>query len=99
MARQPVEQVQCDRCKRVELRPTAATPKDRPDFQAVFMDKMLKYDDLCGYCNAAIAATWKELEQWRRELPQKLLGDQAAPLATPNDNSPPKPHSPAGAKR
>lgn len=103
MARQQVIQIQCDRCKRVSLRPVQAE-KTRPDFEACFLGTELKYADLCETCTRAIASSFKNMTEWEREVKQSLLGpavsdNQAAPLDVAPDYTPPKPHSAAGAKR
>jgi len=102
MARQEVVQIRCDRCKRVELQPPQPQ-KAVPDFEARFLDKRLVYDDLCSRCRETITNAWNDLEQWDRELRQsfgpQISGNQAAPLETAPDYSPPKPHSAAGSKR
>lgn len=96
MARQEVMQVRCDRCKRVELVPKAP-PKERPDFDGRFFDNKLVYEDLCAKCKSTIANHWKDIEEWERELTQKMLGDPEAapPLEIKPDHTPPKPHSAA----
>lgn len=104
MARQKVEQIQCDRCKRVELQPVADQAKTRPDFEARFEDLQMVFNDLCGHCKKTLENVWKDLKEWNREVKQSLLGpvvqtNQAAPLDVAPDYSPPKPHSAAGAKR
>jgi len=102
MARQKVVQVRCDRCKRVELQPEAP-PKAHPDFEARLLDKRLIYEDLCSRCRGALENSWKDLEEWDRPLRQdfgpSLMSNEAAPLETAPDYSPPKPHSVAGSKR
>lgn len=98
MSRQKVEQVQCDRCKRVELRPVIeeATPKP-PAFEAKFGPQVLTYQDLCTFCMSSITRLWDEIQQWQRELKQSLLGpavpnNQAAPIQSAPNYTPPKPH-------
>lgn len=103
MARQSVTQIQCDRCKRVYLKPLEPE-KIEPDFHAHFMGKDLSYVDLCDTCRRACSTAWGILEEWDREVKQSLLGpavsdNQAPPLSVTPDYSPPKPHSAAGAKR
>lgn len=102
MARQQVEQVKCDRCKRVELQPSLPTPKSEPDFSCRFEGKDLVYADLCTHCRSSVARHLSELKQWERELNQDLLGpalqnNQAPPVSAAPDYSPPKPHSSAAA--
>lgn len=104
MARQPVVQVQCDRCKRVSLQ-IEAPPKTQPDFEANLLGKRLCYADLCDVCKKTIENLWTDLAEWDKELKQRLLvgptvpDNQAAPLDVPPNYTPPKPHSAAGAKR
>lgn len=103
MARQKVEQVKCDRCKRVELQPVLETPKTQPDFEARLLDQKLVYADLCGTCKETLANVWKDLSEWKRELVQQfgptVSSNTAPPLSVAPDYSPPKPHSAAGGKR
>lgn len=105
MARQKVEQIQCDRCKRVELQPVReGVEKIGPEFSATFLGKKLQYTDLCARCKAKLDHYWTEIMEWEREVKQALLGaqvpeNQAAPLTVAPDYTPPKPHSAAGAKR
>ncbi len=96
MARQKVEQVQCDRCKRVELQPVREE-KSGADLVVNFDGKTLEYYDLCSTCRSAITRLIKEMKEWDRTLTQKLLGpalegEKAPPTFTPPDYSPPKPH-------
>jgi hypothetical protein len=99
MARQVVEQVQCDRCKRVELQAPLPTPRTEPTFVARYAGKELVYGDLCSHCRSTIERHLEELSQWERELTQKLgpvlSGNQAPPVSAAPDYSPPKPHSQA----
>lgn len=107
MARQQVEKIQCDRCRRGELRPIETSQADPqqprpPDFEASFLGQKLVYADLCGECRETVKNIWDELSQWTREVKRmvvKLNGDQAAPLQTAPNYSPPQPHSGAAAKR
>lgn len=99
MSKQTVEQVQCDRCKRVELRPIVpdATQKG-PTFEARFGDEKLVYPDLCTFCKSSVARLWAEMKEWERELKQGLLGpavpnNQAAPVTSAPNYTPPKPHN------
>lgn len=96
MARLEVIQIRCDRCKRVELIPKQ-DKKDRPDFEARLGDKHLVFDDLCNRCKQAVDNAWRDLEEWEREIKQvfgpTIPNNQAAPLQTAPDYSPPKPHS------
>jgi hypothetical protein len=103
MARQPVTQIQCDRCKRTYFIPLQTEEKPAA-FSATFLDAKLHYQDLCDPCVRAIKGLWEHLREWERELKQSMIGpaipeNQAPPLSAAPDYSPPKPHSPAGAKR
>jgi hypothetical protein len=104
MARQPVVQLQCDRCKRVSLVPLAPE-KALPDFEAQFKGQRLVYQDLCEPCSKTLQNVWQDMAEWERTLKQALLsgpqvGDnQAAPLDVAPSYTPPKPHSAAGAKK
>lgn len=99
MSRQMVEQVQCDRCGRVELRPVASDPaaKKPPVFEARFGELTLLYPDVCTFCMSSLTRLWSELKEWERELKQGLLGpavpnNQAAPVSSAPNYTPPKPH-------
>jgi hypothetical protein len=104
VARQQVVQIQCDRCKRVSLVPEGPQ-KVAPDFEAALAGKRLVYADLCEHCKKALENLWEDLSVWDRQVKQTLLAgptvqdNQAAPLQTAPDFTPPKPHSVAGAKR
>lgn len=108
MAREKVEKIQCDRCKRAELRTLSATTPDvrPPDFEASFMGKKLLYPDLCEKCRETIDNIWKDLEEWDREVKYTTIRttllthpDQAPPLSTAPNFTPVQPHSAAAAKR
>lgn len=102
MARQEVVQIQCDRCKRVELLPPAPK-KAVPDFNAQFGDKTVKYEDLCSSCKDALTRIWDDIKEWKREIKQQfgptVPDNRAASLTPAPDNSPPKPHSLAAAQK
>lgn len=107
MAREKVEKIQCDRCKRAELRPVLPNvPEVRPpDFEASFQGQKLVYADLCEKCRETVTNIWEELKQWDREVKYTVIktgllnGEQAAPLQPAPNYSPPQPHSAAAAKR
>lgn len=103
MARLKVEHVKCDRCKRTELQPVIEGGKQQADMEARLGDKLLVFSDLCDRCRKTLENVWKELEEWERELVQPfgptVQANQAPPLSTAPDYSPPKPHSAAGSKR
>lgn len=111
MARTKVEQVQCDRCKRMELLPIKeGTEKDKPDFTAILQTKdaegkplelKLEFNDLCPRCKTTLGNYWQSLEEWDRDG-KPLVGqepDKAPPLQPAPNYTPPKPHSPAAAKK
>lgn len=96
MARLEVIQIQCDRCKRVELRPPAP-PKEKADFESRLFDKTLKYGDLCTWCQSTIERLWEDIREWQREVKQSfgptVPENKAVPLTPAPDYTPPKPHS------
>jgi len=102
MARQEVIQIQCDRCKRVELLPPAPT-KAKADFEARFLDKLVKYEDLCTSCKEALDNIWVNIKEWKREIKQQFgptrPENQAVPLNPAPDYNQPKPHSLAAASK
>lgn len=104
MARQKVEQVKCDRCKRVELQPVQED-KTIPDFDASFKERKLVYFDLCMRCADTLNNVWDRMEEWERDgqpllaTGPVLAGNQAAPLSPAPNYSPPQPHSAAALKR
>ena len=103
MARLKVVQIRCDRCKRVELIPPPKDEKVRADFEVRFLDKTLKYDDLCSSCKEAIDHIWDDIKEWKREIKQQfgpsVPENQAVPLSPAPDYTPPKPHSVAATKK
>jgi len=107
MAREKVEKIQCDRCKRAELRPVlpSISESQAPEFEASFSGQKLVYADLCEKCRETIANIWEDLKQWNREVKYTTIPtalgspDQAPPLAPAPNYTPTQPHSAAGAKR
>jgi hypothetical protein len=104
MARAKVEQVQCDRCKRVELVPLREDRTGAAVMTLTFKGAELKYEDLCPRCETAVGRLIEDIKQWEREVKQEFLGpqvsqNQAAPMQVPPILSPPQPHSAAAAKR
>lgn len=105
MARQKVEQVKCDRCKRVELQPVQEGQKADPDFVANLKGRKLVFFDLCIKCEGTISNLWDRMAEWERDgLPLVSVGpvvgpNQAATLSPAPNYTPPQPHSAAGAKR
>jgi hypothetical protein len=101
MARCEVVQVQCDRCKRIELRPPAP-PKDKPDLELRFGDVTLIYMDLDEPCRETVTRLVSDIQEWDRELKQKLgptvHPNQAPPLEVAPNYTPAQPHA-ATAKR
>ena len=96
MARQDVIQVQCDRCKRVELLPPTQK-RTEPIFKVRLGNNEIVYDDICGWCMSALTNYMENIRQWEREIKQHfgptIQDDKAAPLIPAPDYSPPKPHS------
>lgn len=104
MARAKVEQVQCDRCKRVELVPLREDRTGAAVLTLNFKGVELKYEDLCPRCESAVGRLIEDIKQWEREVKQEFLGpqigqNQAAPASPPPVYSPPQPHSAAATKR
>jgi len=105
MAREKVELVRCDRCRRSELQPISPD-KVGPDFEASFYGQRLLYKDLCLKCREAVKNIWTELKEWDREVKYTVIKNgaplsetEAAPLQPAPLYSPPQPHSAAAAKR
>lgn len=104
MARCKVEQVRCDRCKRVELMPIREATDVMPALDLTMNGKTLvQYADLCEKCKAAIMRSIEDIKEWDREVKQQfgptLDTNEAPPLSPAPTYSPPKPHSAAAAKR
>jgi hypothetical protein len=97
MARQKMELVTCDRCKRPELQTVLETPKTEPLFEAVLAGDRIRYDDLCVKCKNTVANLFSELKEWERERTAlvKVDGFVAPPVSVPPTYTPPKPHSAA----
>lgn len=101
MARQEVVQIQCDRCKRVELIPPGPK-RTEPLLLLNFKNVTIKYDDICPRCEQAIERIIRDLEEWERELKQhfgptvQVPGVQP-PLTVAPNFSPPQPHAQAHA--
>lgn len=102
MARLKVVQIRCDRCKRVELLPPQ-DEKPKADFEVRFLEKTLKYEDLCSSCKEALDHIWDAIKEWKREIKQQfgptLPENRAVPLAPAPDYNQPKPHSLAASKK
>lgn len=101
MARCEVVQIQCDRCKRVELR--APTPKKAlPDLDLTYLGERVKYDDTCQFCQETIKRIIEDLKEWQREVKQPfgptVAGNEAPPLEVAPKYSPAQPHA-TGTKR
>lgn len=100
MARQQVVVIQCDRCRREELKPSVGE-KTEPDFTSKFMGEELVYFDLCFRCTDAVKANLAKVREWERELNSllgpKIQSNEAPPVTSAPDFSPPKPH--AGLKK
>jgi endogenous inhibitor of DNA gyrase (YacG/DUF329 family) len=103
MARCEVVQVQCDRCKRIELRAPAASKDVVPALVLQFAGETVKYMDMCEDCVSACKRIAQDLKEWDREIKAKLgptVGpNQAPPLQVAPNYTPPQPHSAAGGKR
>lgn len=103
MARAECIQIQCDRCRELELIPKSeATPEGgAPAFQASFGEEKLLYHDLCTRCRKTVGNLFKQMKEWTRDRKETLVGSsgplvgpgQAAPMNVPPTLSPPKPHS------
>jgi len=66
MARQPVIQITCSRCTRVEHRPMseAGSLKDTtPAFTGAYRGKKVVFEDLCESCFRIIDGHWKEINK------------------------------------
>jgi hypothetical protein len=105
MARAPVVQIQCDRCKRVDLVPADKVRKDEvPSLELTFRGEDVVFGDLCPRCATAIGNLVASIRDYEREIKQGFLGgpqiakDEAPPLQVAPSYSPPQPHA-AGAKR
>jgi hypothetical protein len=103
MARQRLELVTCDRCKRQELQPITDLPKKAPMLDVSFGAQKLTFNDLCARCLVTCTNYFEGLKEWERELAPLLEppidGSRAPPLQTAPDYSPPKPHSIAATKK
>jgi hypothetical protein len=102
MARCEVVQVQCDRCKRIELRPPQP-PKDKPDFELSYLGEKVVFPDLDEPCRETLKRIVSDIKEWDRELKQKLgptvHSNAAPPLNVAPSYTPPQPHSAAAGKR
>jgi hypothetical protein len=62
MARRKVEELVCDRCKRVELLDIGTTKQSPgPILTFVMEDKKLEYTDLCSKCYATCQNYYKQM--------------------------------------
>lgn len=111
MARAKVEQVQCDRCKRMELLPLRDVPVN-PD--AAFTASLqtvdekgqpttlaLHFQDICPRCRKTLQNYWQSFAEWERDG-KALVGledDKAPPLQPAPSVTPPRPHSPGAIKK
>jgi hypothetical protein len=95
--------VQCDRCKRIELRAPSADKGTTPVLTLTFGTEKVSYMDLCEDCNAACKRIVVDLKEWDREIKAKLgptvQPNQAPPLQVAPNYTPPQPHSVAAGKR
>ena len=103
MARHKVEQVRCDRCKRVELQAVLPEPRKEPTFTCRLDAKVLSYEDLCSFCRSLVERLMDQMEQWERELQQQfgpaVSNNTAAPVVSAPNYTPQQPHSGAAAKK
>jgi hypothetical protein len=105
MARQAVEKVTCDRCKKEELQASSEKAKTEPDFLGAFKGEKLVYTDLCTRCKGTMDRLWEDMKQWDRQVnPLEVIGPSltnghAAPVQSAPNYSPPQPHSNAAAKK
>jgi hypothetical protein len=66
MGRQPVVEITCSRCTRVEHRPMADLQhlKDQPvAFWGEFKGQKIVFDDLCTPCLEIVEGHWKEINK------------------------------------
>lgn len=104
MARQKVELIKCDRCKRQFVKALGPQGQSSPSvgFRCEFKGKKWEFEDLCPTCDAAVTRLSEALSEWERELVEhiKPVDDIQAPPLQPTPNyKPPIPHSPAAAKK
>jgi len=103
MARCEVVQVQCDRCKRIELRAPSADKGTAAVLTLTFFTEKVTYMDLCEDCASACKRIVLDLREWDREIKAQLgptvKQNSAPPLQVAPNYSPPQPHSAAAVKR
>jgi hypothetical protein len=99
MARQKLELLTCDRCKREQLRPVPDQEKVEADFSMKFKGDDLVYKDLCTGCEKTVRNLIQELKEWDRKINSLLDEKVAPPLEVPPSYTPPKPHSPGAVKK
>lgn len=96
MARCEVVQIQCDRCKRVELRPPQP-PKARPDMEFRHLDVVVVYADLCNGCAKTMERIAEDIREWQREIKQQfgptVNGNEAPPMQVAPKYTPAQPHA------
>lgn len=74
MGRQPVLQITCDRCERIETRPISEAKEEKkaPDFDAVFMGKRCRWEDLCTPCRDIVGGHWEDIShKLKKASPQR----------------------------
>lgn len=100
MARAKVEQVRCDRCKRVDLVPVKeGDAKKGPDFLLNFGEKAVVFEDLCVRCRETLDNYMYRIEEWERDG-KPLVGELPSdpekvpqPVDNPHSHNTPNPHS------
>lgn len=101
MARCEVVQIQCDRCKRTELR-TPSPPKVVSDIEIQYLGRRIVFPDLCETCKETVGRLVELAQEWQRELRQPfgptVHSNEAPPLQTTPKYTPAQPHA-ASAKR
>lgn len=70
MGRQPVIQVTCDRCKRMEYKPLSDAkhpPKkgEEPEymFRGTYKGRQVEFEDLCSGCESILDNHWEALSK------------------------------------
>jgi hypothetical protein len=84
MARRQVEEVRCDRCEKVDIRPVEETKlKEGPELEASFQGKKVRYDDLCQRCRDAVKNYFNSMTKQTDEEKAKAAAD--APVEKTED--------------
>jgi hypothetical protein len=80
MGRQPVLQITCDRCTRIETRPISEAKEEKkvPDFDAVFMGKRCRWEDLCTPCREIVNGHWGDIaRKLKKSSPHRVSKEKA----------------------